>query len=107
MAAQIEAQDGGDAMHKKRNRDAVHKKCGGLKSLGRRLRESGGIITTICSSSKKRAAAAAMQRNSYASMTDNKFVDSHGSDELKDRVVQIWIDAAKENDTKKEKPKDN
>ena len=39
MAAQIEAQDGGGAVHKKRNGDAVQKKRGGLRSSGRRLRE--------------------------------------------------------------------
>ena len=26
-------------------------------------------------------------------MTDNKFVDSYGLDELKDKVVQTWMDA--------------
>lgn len=34
MTAQIKIQDGGGAVHKKRNRDAVHKKRDGLRNLG-------------------------------------------------------------------------
>nr|CCI55453.1 PH01B001E05.9 [Phyllostachys edulis] len=67
-----------DAMHKKYNGDVVRKKRVGLKSLGHRT----------YGSSKKKVAAAAMQRNSYAYMTDNKFMDSHGLDKLKYRALR-------------------
>lgn len=40
-------------------------------------------------------------------MTDNKFIDSHGLDELKDKVVRIWMDATEEKDTNKKKTNDN
>ena len=89
MTAQIEAQDDGGAVHKKHNGGAAQKKRGGLRSSGRRLREKRRHHNDFYDLQRlgENGGCCHAKGNSYASRTDNKFVDSHGLGEFKDRVV--------------------